>query len=79
MAGNTVFVGSGDGSLYGVDIQNGKEQWSFELGDNIRSSPAVVGGKLIIGCDDGKVYCFNESKSNSVSYTHLTLPTKVSV
>ena len=54
-------MGSGDGSIYAVNIKSGKEKWSFELGDNIRSSPAIVDGKLVIGCDDGKIYCFNDS------------------
>ena len=44
-----------------MDVKSGKEKWSFELGDNIRSSPAIVDGKLVIGCDDGKIYCFNDS------------------
>ena len=62
MAGNSVFIGSGDGSIYAVDVKSGKQKWTYEIGDNIRSSPAITEGKLVIGCDDGKIYCFAETK-----------------
>jgi outer membrane protein assembly factor BamB len=39
-------------------LADGKERWNYELGQPIQSSPAVVDGHIVIGCDDGFVYCF---------------------
>jgi outer membrane protein assembly factor BamB len=58
-----VFVGSGDGNIYAVDVNTGKELWSYDIGESIRSSPAISGGRLVIGCDDGKVYAFSAKKN----------------
>jgi outer membrane protein assembly factor BamB len=41
-----------------VSLTDGKELWSYEIGKPIDSSPAVADGKIVIGCDDGNVYCF---------------------
>ncbi len=35
------------------------ERWSFRAGKSIVSSPVVSGGRLVIGCDDGNVYCLD--------------------
>ena len=32
--------------------------WSAALGGQCHSSPAAVDGHVVVGCDDGKVYCF---------------------
>jgi outer membrane protein assembly factor BamB len=47
--------------LYIIDINNGTEKWSYEIGAKIISCPAVAGGKIIIGADDGNIYAFGES------------------
>jgi outer membrane protein assembly factor BamB len=39
-------------------LKDGKELWSYEAGQPIESSPAVAGGRIVIGCEDGNVYCF---------------------
>jgi len=51
-------VGSDDGRLYMVSLSTGKLLWSYEVGQPIESSPAVADGKVVIGADDGNVYCF---------------------
>lgn len=38
----TVYVGSEDNNLYAVDASDGTEQWAFETGDDVDSSPTVV-------------------------------------
>jgi outer membrane protein assembly factor BamB len=53
-----VVVGSDDGRLYLVSLADGKELWSYEIGQAIESSPAVADGKIVIGSNDGSVYCF---------------------
>ncbi len=62
VGGDKVVVGSDDGRLYLVSLNDGKELWSYELGQSIDSSPAVASGKIVIGCDDGSVYCFGEKR-----------------
>jgi len=58
VCGDKVVVGSNDGRLYVVSLEDGKEVWSFDLGQAIESSPAVANGRVVIGCNDGCVYCF---------------------
>ena len=37
----------------------GDEEWTYETGDNVRSSPTVVNGTVYIGNDDGNVYALD--------------------
>jgi outer membrane protein assembly factor BamB len=60
MAGDAVLFGGGDGRLTMLSMKDGKERWSFEIGEPIASSPAVAGGMVFIGCDDGRLYAFAE-------------------
>jgi eukaryotic-like serine/threonine-protein kinase len=39
-------------------LDQGTEVWSYDLGQPVGSSPAIAAGRLVIGCDDGNVYCF---------------------
>ena len=55
-----MFVGSGDGRLYALHIDNGKELWQYVAGGGFAGSPAVAQGKLVIASDDGVVYCFGK-------------------
>jgi eukaryotic-like serine/threonine-protein kinase len=63
-----VYLGSGNiysdparftpGIIHAVDAATGTERWRLVLAERggIVSSPAVVGGVLYVGCDDGHVY-----------------------
>jgi outer membrane protein assembly factor BamB len=53
-----VVVGSDDGRLYVVSLDKGNQLWMHEVGQPIESSPAVADGNVVIGADDGTVYCF---------------------
>jgi outer membrane protein assembly factor BamB len=59
-----VVVGSEDGRLYLLSLADGKELWSYTIGDPVISSPAVVrapnrpDSMVIVGADDGMVYAF---------------------
>ena len=53
-----VAVGSDDGRVYVLGLTDGAEVWNYEIGQPVQSSPALAGGRLIIGADDGVVYCF---------------------
>jgi eukaryotic-like serine/threonine-protein kinase len=60
IAGSTVYVGSDDGNLYGIDIKNGRRLWQFKAGSEIKASPAISRGRMVIGAGDGAVYCFGK-------------------
>jgi outer membrane protein assembly factor BamB len=52
----TVYVGSLDGNVYGLDAESGSEEWRFATGEEVQSSPAVVDGTVYVGSLDGNVY-----------------------
>ena len=58
ICGDKVIVGSDDGRLYLLRLADGKQLWSYEIGQPVTSSPAVAGGLVVVGCDDGYVYAF---------------------
>jgi len=62
-AERTVYVGSADGTVHALDPADGSEQWTFQTGGAVRSSPAVDttddGGTLYVGSDDGLVYAID--------------------
>lgn len=53
-----IVVGGLDGRLYCVELADGKERWNYEVGAKISGSPAIAGGVIVIGAEDGNVYCF---------------------
>ena len=46
-------------------------RWSFQAAKAIVSSPVVSGGLLVIGCDDGNVYCL-DARSGEKRWTFAT-------
>ena len=57
---NKVIFGSADGRLYILNLSNGSEIWSYEIGAAILGCPAVTAGMIIVGADDGRVYAFGD-------------------
>ena len=53
-----MFVGSGDGRLYALDLKTGDLVESFEAGAGITASPAIAAGRLVVGTVDGQLHCF---------------------
>ena len=58
LSGNTVYIGSADGTFYALDAQSGKEVWSYRLGVPITSSAAISGNTVYVGTYDGSIYAF---------------------
>lgn len=56
IAGDRVVVSSG-GALFLYDLATGKQLWTAKVSDDI-SAPAVVGGMILVGCDDGTVTAY---------------------
>jgi outer membrane protein assembly factor BamB len=50
-------VGSNDGKLYAFDVATGKVVFEFEAGGPLSASPSVASGRLVIGSQDGKLFC----------------------
>jgi outer membrane protein assembly factor BamB len=58
VSGDTVWIGSNNGRLYGLDRATGGPEWSYEIGSWVASGPAVSGNALVVGAWDGNLYCF---------------------
>jgi outer membrane protein assembly factor BamB len=52
-----IFFGSNDGNFYAVNSA-GKEVWKFSAGAPISASAAMEGERIVIGSQDGRLYCF---------------------
>jgi outer membrane protein assembly factor BamB len=66
LAGNTLYVPSGDGHLYAVDKSTGATLWSLATAGAINSSPAVALGPddttvVVVGSDDGYLYFIEDT------------------
>lgn len=58
--GHTVYIGSGDGQLYAIDLDKQKLQWKFASKEKIRASALVVQDKVCVGSWDHNFYCVNK-------------------
>jgi outer membrane protein assembly factor BamB len=52
-----VYVGDLGGWLHAVNASTGKKIWAFKAGNEIKSSPVVVGDRVLIGSYDQNLYC----------------------
>lgn len=53
-----VIFGSNDGFIYAAKLADDEETWRYEIGSAVKSAPAVANGCILVGADDGAVYCF---------------------
>ena len=60
MIGEKVVAASMDGRIYIVNLEDGQAIWSYEIGASMTSCPAVVGGMIFIGAEDGRIYAFGD-------------------
>ncbi len=51
-----LFVGTEKGIFFVLDGKDGKNLWSFQAKEAIRSTPIVAAGMIIFGCDDHNLY-----------------------
>jgi eukaryotic-like serine/threonine-protein kinase len=61
VAGNVVYIGSGDGKLYALDRATGATKWTYDARDPIASSPAIGGGLAYAGTRDGHFFAVDVS------------------
>ena len=55
----TVYIGDLSGWLNAVNASDGKKLWAFKVRSEIKSSPVVVGDRLLIGSYDQYLYCLS--------------------
>ena len=41
-----------------LDLRTGEKHWEFDTGGAITASPAIAGGRVVIGAQDGVLYVF---------------------
>ncbi|MBM3264830.1 MAG: PQQ-binding-like beta-propeller repeat protein, partial [candidate division Zixibacteria bacterium] len=59
LSGETLYIGSEDGSVYAVDTGTGETRWRFSAPRQIRSSPVVKDNMVYAGSDDGLLYALD--------------------
>lgn len=65
LAGDTIYMGGGDGFLYALEIGAGVERWKINLEANFRSSPTIGENAIYIG-DVGAVYALNSDDQTAL-------------
>ena len=50
-----MFIGSGDGNVYALDLASGKKGWAARTGGPVDSSPLVLDGKVFFGSTDNSL------------------------
>ena len=61
VADGTVYVGGLDGILYALDLETGKEKWSFRTEGEIRSSVCLGKSTILLNGGDGRLYALDFS------------------
>lgn len=61
IANGVVYVGSGDGFLYALDLATGARRWRVDAKSPVSSSPAVGGGMVFAAARDGSVIAVDAS------------------
>jgi outer membrane protein assembly factor BamB len=41
-----------------LSLGNGTKLWEFTAGAPLSASPAIANGRIVIGSQDGRLYCF---------------------
>ena len=71
VAGDTVFVGSGDQHVYALAAATGALRWKVKTGDVVHASPAVDGGLVFVGSFDRTFYAL-DAGTGAVRWTFQT-------
>lgn len=57
-ADGRVWIAATDGRLYALDLETGKESWTYEIQGGFLGGPAIADSKLVVASDKGTVFCF---------------------
>lgn len=58
-AGNRIILAALDGTVYQLDAESGKLIRAHHLNAPIRFQPTVVGGRIYVGTQDGRMICID--------------------
>jgi outer membrane protein assembly factor BamB len=60
VAGGSVYFGSSaENKVFALEAKSGRVRWTRITGGPIRLAPAVAGGRVYLGSDDGCAYCLD--------------------
>lgn len=71
VADGRVFVGSGDGQVYALDLQTGAKLWAFKTGGPVEAPPLVLNGRVFVGSHDANLYAL-DAASGKEQWKHAT-------
>ena len=70
--GGLVFFAAFDGTVYALNETTGEATWTYNNGSQLlRSSPALVAGRLYIGTENGDVLAFGKAPDLSTSAAEI--------
>src|SRR5262249_3520897 len=58
-AGDKGFIATVQGNVLQLDPKNGKIVETYKIGSPMRFQPAIEGGRIYVGTEDGKVVCID--------------------
>lgn len=61
IAQDSVFIGSGDGRLYAIDLHKKRLRWTFATGAKIRATPTLHQEQVCVGSWDHHFYCLDQN------------------
>ncbi|HEY5914539.1 MAG TPA: PQQ-binding-like beta-propeller repeat protein, partial [Verrucomicrobiae bacterium] len=66
-----VYIGSGDGLVYALELGTGKKLWTYKTGGAVDSSPLALGGKVFVGSSDSVLYAL-EAADGKLAWKYET-------
>lgn len=67
-AGGTVYIGGLGGKFQAYDLESGAVRWTYEAGEEIKSSALLAGGKVYFGDEAGKLHAL-DAKTGKLLWT----------
>ncbi|WP_252700921.1 PQQ-binding-like beta-propeller repeat protein [Natronosalvus vescus] len=77
IAGDSIYLGSDDGRVIALALEDGSERWSYQTGAAVSTSPAVVDDRVYTVNADGMVYALEQE--NGERRWQVRLDSSVSV
>ncbi|MFP6649236.1 MAG: PQQ-binding-like beta-propeller repeat protein, partial [Pirellulaceae bacterium] len=72
-----VLIGSQDATLYCLNAADGELAWKYEIADQIRCSPTIVGNRCFLAGCDGRLHIIDIDEGKPVADVLLDGPTGV--
>jgi outer membrane protein assembly factor BamB len=74
VAGGSVYFGSSaENKVFALEAKSGRVRWTRITGGPIRLAPAVAGGRVYVGSDDGYAYCL-DARDGSIVWQFRAAP-----